>query len=64
MDALIIFLIAGTAMSLFLIPVVAIYATLEADYIEKEMRQFARKQIMAQMEREQELENVMKQITR
>lgn len=51
-------------MSLFLIPVVAIYSTLEADYIEKEVRQYARKKIMAQMEREQELEKVMKQITR
>ena len=61
MEALIILLIAGIAMSLISIPVMAIYSVLEADHKKKIIRRYVRKQIMKQMEREKELEKQIPQ---
>ena len=61
MDSLIILLLAGIGMSLFSIPVMAIYSILEADQKKKEIRRYVRKQIMKQMDREKQLqENIEK----
>jgi hypothetical protein len=52
MESLVILMIAGVAMSLFSIVVMAFYSILEADHKKKEIRRFARKQVMKQLERE------------
>lgn len=63
MESLIILLITGIAMGLFAIPVIAISAALDADHKKKELRKYARQQIMQQMERERELGNQSKNIS-
>jgi len=63
MDALIILLVAGAAMALFAIAVMAIYSLLEADQKKREIRRYVRKQIMKQMEREKELDGTHKQLS-
>lgn len=56
MDILFYFLVAGGAMALFSIPVVALYSALEARSREKEARRYARKIIMEQLKQEEETE--------
>jgi predicted metal-binding membrane protein len=55
MDALIILLVAGAAMALFAIAVMAIYTFLEAEQKNREIRRYVRKQIMKQLERDKEI---------
>lgn len=56
MDILFYFLIAGVAMTLFSIPVIALYSVLEAKAREKEARQYARKILIQQLKQEEEAE--------
>lgn len=55
MESLILFLIAGITMALFSIPLIAICAALDEGHKKKELRRYARKQILRQMEREKEV---------
>jgi len=55
MDSLVILLIAGIAMSLFSALLMAVYSFLEEDYKKKEIRRYARRQIIKEMEREKQL---------
>ncbi len=55
MDSLVILLIAGIAMSLFSALLMTIYSFLEEDYKKKEIRRYARRQIIKEMEREKQL---------
>lgn len=58
-----ILLIAGIAMSLFCIPVMAIYTILESDLKKKEIRRYVRRQIIKQMERDKPLMGKIKDNT-
>jgi hypothetical protein len=59
MESLIILLVAGIAMSLFSTLIMAIYSALEADHKKNEIRRFARRQIIKQLEREKKEEEIM-----
>jgi len=59
MDAFIILLIFGIAMSLFATLALAICVVLEHDYKIKKIRRYARQQIMKQMERDKQLKGVL-----
>jgi hypothetical protein len=56
MDTFIIFIVAGIALSLFSIVLMIIYSILENDHRKKELRKYARQQIIKQMEREKQME--------
>ncbi|OGU15559.1 MAG: hypothetical protein A2076_12900 [Geobacteraceae bacterium GWC2_53_11] len=56
MDFVFYFMIAGVAMALFSIPVVALYSVLETKAREKEARQYARRILMEQLKQEEEAE--------
>lgn len=56
MDFLFYFMIAGVAMALFSIPVVAVYSVLETKAREKEARRYARRVLMEQLKQEEEAE--------
>jgi predicted PurR-regulated permease PerM len=55
MDFIIIISVAGVAMALFSIVVMAFYAILEDDHKKKEYRRLARRQIIKEMEREKQM---------
>lgn len=63
MDILFYFLIAGVAMTLFSIPVIALFSTLETKAREKEARRYARKILMQQIKQEEEAEARNKRLT-
>jgi hypothetical protein len=63
MESFVILLVAGVAMSLFSVVVMAIYTTLEADHKKMEIRRYARKQIMKQLEREKEAEEMARRFS-
>jgi hypothetical protein len=54
MDSIVILMVAGVAMALFSTVVMAIYTYLENDNKKKEIRKYARRQIIKQMKYEQE----------
>lgn len=63
MDILFYFMIAGVAMALFSIPVVALYSILETKEREKEARRYARKILMEQLKQEEEAEARKKRLS-
>lgn len=63
MDILFYFLIAGVAMSLFSIPVMALFSILETQEREKEARRYARNILMQQLKQEEEAEARNKRLT-
>lgn len=63
MDILFYFLIAGVAMSLFSIPVMALFSILETKERENEARRYARKILMQQLKQEEEAEARNKRLT-
>jgi hypothetical protein len=59
MDSLVILLITGVAMSLFSALLMAVYSFLEDDYKKKEIRRYARRQIIKEMEKEKQMQEKM-----
>jgi hypothetical protein len=57
MDALVILLMAGIGMSLFSTVLMAIYSYLEVENKKKEIRRYARQQIIKQMERDKQMKS-------
>ena len=61
MEPFFIIIIAGVAMSLISVLLVAIYFILEADNKKKEIRRYARRQIIRQMELDKQLQAKMQE---
>ena len=55
MDSFVILFITGIAMSLFSALLMGVYSFLEDDHRKKEIRRYARRQIMKELEQEQRL---------
>lgn len=56
MDSIVIFIITAIAMSLFSIALMTLYSALEEDQKKKEIRRYARQQVMKELERDKKLQ--------